>query len=173
MKNTVINIRVSESLKEDLELVCGIKNISLSNLTRNILMDYISNGSFENDHNNHFSKETIKLFQSLSFSEFIFWIYNKRDNPSKDEDWEFYDQHLKLIDRLNKLQCLDSEILKEFNKIGNELKEDISTTEEFSTIKPEFDFPKEERVGSFNYNVLADFMYNIRFKNDEKILFID
>lgn len=172
MKDTVINIRISETLKDDLTLACELERMSISRFGRVALEEKldaltkkigeVTTTEYDGD---------LDLLQTLAFSEFIFWIYEKKRNPEVSEIEEYYVQHLEVIAKMRKHPLFNDYILYEIDKIAVELNKVMSgEIEELSN----FTFSVEGNYNSFNYKMFAEFMFAIRYDGaNEKILFIE
>ncbi|WP_458627766.1 hypothetical protein [Winogradskyella sp. PC D3.3] len=158
MKNEFINIRISSDFKADLEILSNTKGISLSNLGREALNEYYNNTPVNESTKTNLNND--QLIQSLAFTEFIFWIYEKKNNPIISEMDYFYKQHLSLIEEMKTHPRFDIKILSEFNKIKVEIEDKLKGFKDYPEV---FLFPTENHETSFNYSLLADFMYNIRY----------
>ncbi|MEP5254326.1 MAG: hypothetical protein ABJQ39_04630 [Winogradskyella arenosi] len=157
MKNEFINIRISSDFKADLEILSNTKGISLSNLGREALNEYYNNTPVSEPTKTNLNND--ELIQSLAFTEFIFWIYEKKNNPTMSEMDFFYKQHLILIEEMKTHPRFNNKILNEFNKIKDEIEDKLQGFKGYPEV---FLFPTENHETSFNYALLADFMYNIR-----------
>ncbi|WMI70256.1 ribbon-helix-helix domain-containing protein [Mangrovimonas sp. YM274] len=166
MKKESITIRVSEELNQDLEIYAmlhekpkseiireGIENLLGTNVTQELKNDTIV--KIEN-------RPNLNLVQSLSFTELIFWIYRKREDPEINEGTEFYIQHIKLLRKMNNHPLFTPEILIEFNKVLAELETYVWGEEWYDS---DFSFPKNN-PGGFDYEKLAYFMHTIRYDED-------
>ena len=169
MKNKVINIRIPSTFKDDLEILSKLKGLNLSDLGRKALNEYYNTAQVEGYTNESnlekaSNSDRDELLQSLAFAELVFWVYEKKNNPEMYEIDMFYEQHLALIKEMNGHPRFDSIILKEFNKIKVEIEEKVFGNKNDSD---QFTFPKDNHSNSFNYGLLADFMYNIRYTKDQ------
>ncbi|WP_053977220.1 hypothetical protein [Mangrovimonas xylaniphaga] len=169
MKNNIINIRISDTLKQELEILSSIKEVSMSNLIREALLNFIN--TVDLDIEKAKSSRSCSLLQSLSFSEFIFWIYEKKRNPEIIEGGEYHIQQLELIKKMRKHPLFTQEILEEIDKIAVEI-EKLLNGEIRGAMN--FEFPVEGNSNSFNYELFSYFMYAIRYdEENNKVLFID
>lgn len=162
MKSTVINIRVTEELKEELEIIGNETDISVSSLIRSILSDFVNAeksihvSSIENDKRND-------VLQSLGFTELIFWIYDKLRNPEINEIDDLYFQFIHLIEELEDHPLFTKEIMFELNKISDELRRYLS-----GAIKNmDFSFSNIENENYFDYEMLSQFLYGLRYDEDD------
>lgn len=169
MKTTVIHTRISDDLKVHLDNLSRANGKSVSKIIRNAIKKYIHDADnyIVSDLDKTFLEEEYNLLQSLRFAEFIFWLYDKRDSPGIDEDDDFYEEFIELINEMRSHPSFNDDILYEFDKIRRELKECIAE----NTINDGyFSFPED---GNFDYEKLTWFMYCIRYdKDNNKVLFI-
>ena len=136
MKKEVINIRVSSDFKKDLEMLCDLKGMKLSDLGRNALTEYLDSHIDENniDDNSDVGVEYLPatkeddLLQSFAFAELVFWLYSRKTTRFMDEPLSIYEKHLNLINKMQEHRLFNSDILTEFNKIKKELEERIWVT---------------------------------------------
>ena len=175
MKKEVINIRVSSEFKSDLETLCEIKGIKVSEFGRIALTEYFNSRkdeSYEKLNNQELKRNDNHddLLQSLAFTEFIFWIYEKKFSPYVYEIESYYLQHIALIDEMQTHPRFTKKILHEFGKIKDEF---MKRLEGYDWGPDMFKFAIEGHSSSFDYECLRDFMYNIRYTEDqEQDLFI-
>lgn len=163
MKNTILNLRISEELKNELDDLSFAKNKSVSDIVRDSISNYTRTQNVI-EHSEH-----PNLMQTLGFAEFIFWIYDKRDNPEKSEVEDLYMKFIELINEMHSNELFNDDILIEMDKISKELKEYLNGTE----TDPDFIFSTQHKNG-FDYEKFSNFMYCIRYADDEleQILFI-
>lgn len=164
MKETIISIRVSEELKNELETISISKSTSVSKLVRDSLLFYTSNA--EPEHTNpKCNKDEIDILKSLGFTEFIYWICDKQRDPEINEIDELYTQFINLIDEMAQYPLFQGEIMIEFQKIKLELNEYLKKDTHF---KVQFSFPEPN---GFNYEILNSFMHTIRYdRSNNRIL---
>ena len=156
MKTSTINLRLSVNTKETLDKLAYLNEKNVSDIVREAIELYLKND--EEQKNN----TQIDLVQTLSFTELIFWLYQKKEDPEITELSTFIEQITSTINEMNGHPLFDSEIMIEFNKVLLDIN-DISLDREH------YSFPK-----TLNYDKLASFMYCIRYDVDNitKILFI-
>lgn len=158
MKTYSLNIRIDEETNEQLQIISDCLNISKSVLARSAINDYLHNQNSQKEDHQKWGNEANKLLQSLGFTELIFWLYEKARNPEVSEIDELYVNFIELISELIKQGFLKPEIQSELSKVSDELKQ-VLNNKGFS--KSYFEF-----VDSFDYEVLADFMYTLRYDED-------
>lgn len=169
MKTSIINVRIDNSIKQNLERRSLETNKPISNLVRDAI-ELLLNQKL--DKTTSTITETyeadIRLLQSLEFTELIYWIMDKGSNPDISEIAELYAQHMSLILELKNNSFFKSDIINEFMKIYNELYDYLHTDNHMNST---FNFP-EDRNG-FNYEKLHEFIHTIRYNDDdEKIVHI-
>jgi predicted DNA-binding protein len=161
MKTSIINTRISSSLKEELEILSQFLSIPISNIVREALENHLTN-SIDNHKNDliieGLNSADIELLQSLSFTELIFWLYDKKRDPAICEIIEFYEGFIKLIEEINQHPLFTDEILIEFNKVLFELNHVLN---EWSGLLCGFKFPE-----SFDYLKLSNFIHAIRYDDE-------
>lgn len=172
MKTTVITLRVPEVLKTKLEVLVVDNDTSLSNLIKTVLEAYVSPNDEDLKSNNIASENQIDLLQTLGFTELISWIYDKKTNPENCHDLSLYKQFVDLIKKLNDHPLFNDEILNEFNKVSIELNYCLKIGD-YSLDFFEFS-QNEDGYQGFDYQLLADFMYGIRYdEHNDRIINIE
>ena len=110
----------------------------------------------------------LEVIQTLGFTELIFWLYQKRIDPGIIEIEELYIQFIDLISEFEQYPIFKPKVLHELAKVSKELEEILYGD------MPRFDyfeFPQDGPNG-FDYGVLADFMYTIRYDNNNKVIHV-
>lgn len=81
MKNQIITIRVSEEIKESLELLSHEEGIPMSDIVRKAIVRYAEN-PIDKIQSTFIRKEDekFKIISSRSFVELILWFHYKRDD---------------------------------------------------------------------------------------------
>ena len=173
MEKEVINIRVSSDFKKDLEMLCDLEVMKLSDLGRNALTEYLDS---QIDDNRYVGVEYMPtkrdddLLQSFAFAEIIFWLYSRRTTRFMDEPLLIYEKHLNLINKMQEYRLFNSDILTEFNKIKSELEEGING------IKGDcyqFSFWSKGHQGSFNFDQFEKFMSSKYVNSEEGKSYVD
>lgn len=158
---TKINIRIPQEIKNKIEELSIERGMTISEIARNIFDHYFCSDKKDPE---------LDILQTLGFSELIFWLYNKREYPGINETDELYEQFIDLIYRMKFHELFNDEILLEFNKVSHELTRHLSNM----LANNELDFAIEGSSNSFNYDLLAEFMYTLRYdEQDNRILNIE
>jgi hypothetical protein len=164
MKNTVINLRVSENLKQELELNAFDNEKSLSELIREVLNDFAHGKTTGADTVNRFNHiphdGRVDLLGTFKFTELVFWIMHKQTNPEFNEPKELYMSFVKLIDELCNHRLVTSELLRELKKISFELECYLNGM----PLNMYIMFARYGKPNSFNYDLFEGFIYSL--KND-------
>jgi predicted DNA-binding protein len=160
MKNSIINVRINESIKEELETISIQNDKPISVIVRNIIENYLENDESVN--------EDVKLLQSLSFNELIYWVMDKYRDSEVNECSTLYEQHMNTILQMENNTFFDEYILIEFRKVYKELNEFVLNQNYFDI---DFKFCTEQN--GFDYQKLQYFMQILRYDDDDdKILHI-
>tara|TARA_R110002073_G_scaffold57778_4_gene146616 strand:- start:6502 stop:7011 length:510 start_codon:yes stop_codon:yes gene_type:complete len=168
MKTSVINIRLNQDIKEELETLSKTEGKSISVIVREAINKFLKE-LISNKNENLELNEDEYLLQTLGFAELIFWIYDKRYNQELNEIDELYLEFIALIEAINKNPLFTEEIVFEFNKISNELKYYLNNKEHF---KSTYEFPVSEK-NLFDYDKFSHFMFSIRYdENNNKVIHI-
>lgn len=177
MNNTVINIRVPENLKQKLELIALENNKSCSDLIREGLNDLVNKEQLNNqplETNALFEykftplRDGVDLLQTLGFTELVFWIMAKQINPQPNESEELYKQFIDLINELCVHKLFTKVIKIELRKISYEL-ESYLYGKAFTGVN--FRFAETGNQNSFDFEVFIEFMYGIRYDDDNNRIF--
>ncbi len=154
MKTYTINTRIDFETLDKIQTLSETLDVKKSDIVRDALTEYFKGGfDCEKDDNPKY-----KLLQSLGFTELIFWLYEKARNPEVSEIDELYIELIEMINELNEQGLLKPDIQSELAMVTEELNQ-ILYNKDYR--KGYFDF-----VNSFNYEVLADFMYTLRYDDD-------
>lgn len=161
MKTYAINTRIDFKTLDKIQTLSDTLEVKKSDIVRDALNEY-----FNGEQNN---KQEINpkyvLLQSLGFTELIFWLYEKARNPEISEIDELYLEFIELINELDNQGLLKPDIQSELVKVSEELKQVIYNEEYY---KSHFEF-----VNSFDYEILSDFMFTIRYdENNNKVIHI-
>jgi hypothetical protein len=160
MKTNTITLRVSDCQKNKLEDLGFDKGKSKSEIIRSIIEDFFNSPDNLTEIQSYAKNTEIDFVQTLGFSELIFWIYAKMNNPEINETNEFYIQLINEIEKLKKHPLFSDEIINEFNKIYRELQDYLGG---ISFLRNEFRFCQADNQNAFNYGLFADFFYGIRY----------
>lgn len=160
MKTENISLRVSTELKQKLETISEESGLTNSQIIRPLLEQSLikpeiiplGDGRFYNTVTDH------DLINSLEFTELIFWIYDKRREPRRDENDEFYKHLLNVILKVKQSKLFSIEFHEELDKVQKEI--ELALKNEYIY---EFTFPSEN---GFNYLVLFTAVHMIRFNSD-------
>lgn len=158
MKTSVINTRISNKMKDELELYGKVNGEATSKIVREAIEVYLNINKINQlpDNKLEGQKPMEKdILQIKGFSEFIFWICENRMCQNDKLDMACY-SFINLIDKLKSHPKITTEILAEFMKISNEL---TSIMNEQS----EYDKYMFISIG-FDYDKLTKFMHDLRYE---------
>ena len=170
MKNQIVNIRINEAIKTELDFIADEEGKSVSDIVRNAVEFFLEKkpSIAVDDDTNSSSNEDLKLFQSLGFTELIFWILDKYRDPSIRECDELFKQFIKLILEMENNSFFDQDIMLEFRKVYDELNEYLYENSHEGIY---FNFCEIEN--GFDYEKLHNFMHTIRYDDDDnRVIFI-
>jgi len=166
MKNKRINLRIDKDIKMFLEVLSESKTRNISSIVREAIKQHLIK-EFYPEYELDDTKNGLYLIKSLVFTEFVFWLYRKAFDPKISETKKFYIQLIELITECKKHRIFNSELLIEFDKVSEELNRvlyDNSYSERY------FQFTSSD-TNSFDYQVLADFMFTFRYdQEDNKVI---
>jgi predicted DNA-binding protein len=154
MKNSIINVRINDSIKEELETISIQNDKPISVIVRNVIENYLENDESVN--------EDVKFLQSLSFNELIYWVTDKYRDSEIRECYTLYEQHMNTILQMENNTFFDEDILIEFRKVYKELNECLPNESYFDT---DFKFCTEKN--GFDYHKLYCFMLILRYDDDD------
>lgn len=122
MKNQILNIRVSEDLKNDLEFISEMKGESISDLSRKAIEKYVLE---------YTDKEDCKLqeieyknnqdIDSFNLAQFVFSIHNKGFDLEEEDNKYIYAQLKSLLSQIKDDLHLREELSNEFKKVKSDL----------------------------------------------------
>lgn len=172
MKSSIINIRISDNLKDKLELLSQNTELSVSKIARNAIEDYLNKKITNDGEHDSCDLDCLKevdILYNLEFTELILWIYEMERDPTLEFVDDRYYRFTKTIEKANDHPLFTDEILFEFNKIHKELTLYLN-----GELDPDcFEFHLDE-PDSLDYLKLSDFIfglsYNVAYKNDESNL---
>ncbi|WP_417371475.1 hypothetical protein [Gelidibacter japonicus] len=166
MKTTTINLRINQITKNQLEILSERKDENISSVIREAVNQFLDNEIYLEPELAK-TKNGLHLIKTAGFTEFIFWLYQKTINPEVSEIREFYIQFIDLINECKKYPIFNSDLILEFDKVLSELNTIVYDEDNF---KMYFQFANFGE-NSFDYQVLADFMYTFRYdQEDNKVI---
>ncbi|GAA4289524.1 hypothetical protein [Aestuariibaculum suncheonense] len=164
MRTAVVNTRINSSLKDELEILSHLNGKTVSENVRQAIEAYLSDEVSEYNTVDKKQNKYLDVLQSLSFTELIFWVYDKKRNPAIEEIDELYYAFLDLIREINENPLFTVEILAEFDKVSRELKKLLYEDGYFEN----FTFPLD-----FSYEKLSYFMHGLRYDElNQKVIHI-
>jgi hypothetical protein len=158
MKTTVLNVRLSNELRQKLEEKAIECNISLSDMVRDIMQ---SNFEFEEIE----QQNLIESFKKVRYDSFDFiiltaWIFEKRYNYYDYNSTNFLENLKEIVLKILKDDDYPMPLRNEFDKVYHDifryLNEEINPNRYFY-------FGAAENPNAFKYNVLIDFIYSKGF----------
>lgn len=158
MKTTVLNVRLSNELRQKLEEKAIQCNISLSDMVRDVLH---SNLEFEEiEHQNLI--ESFKKVRCDSFDFIILtaWIFEKRVNYYDYNTNIFLENLKEIVLKILKDDDYPMPLRNEFDKVYNDI---FRYRNEENNPNRYFYFGVAENPNAFKYNVLFDFIYSKGF----------
>lgn len=166
MKTTAITLRIDQITKDKLEILSESNDVNTSSIIREAVNQFLEN---ENCLEPELAKtkDGLHLIKTAGFTEFIFWLYQKTIDSEVSEIHELYIQFIDLINECKKHPLFNPDLIFEFDKVLRELN---TVVYDESNSEMYFQFPDFEE-NSFDYQVLADFMYSFRYdREDNKVI---
>lgn len=158
MKSEILNLRIPASLKEKLENESGDNDITLSDLTRDILLSHY----MENEGDNLFFESEINFYNSNEFLYLITWLFEKRLNNYDTNKIQVFEDLKKIVMKAMNESYFPNELKKEFEKVYVDLSRFIYGYEMPNNY---FMFSIPNQPQSFNYYLLVNFIYQKAFEN--------
>ncbi|MDD3004493.1 hypothetical protein [Flavobacterium sp.] len=158
MKSEILNLRIPASLKEKLEDEANDNNLTLSDLSRDILLSHYQNNE---DHNIFLDKE-ITLYNSNEFLYLITWLFEKRLNNYDTNNIQVFEGLKKNVMKVMNDSYFPNELKQEFEKVYVDLSRFIYG---FDLPNNYFMFCIPNQPQSFNYYLLVNFIYHKAFEN--------
>lgn len=163
MKSSILNIRINPNVRQVLLEIAESESLSISDIVRDALESYVKNYSSFNDMSQY--EDGWELIQTVSFSELIFWIMDKRFDAEINESESLYKQHHDLIVEMGKLKLFPDDLMFEFDKVRNELSEILFNEQHY------LDFKFSTESNGFDYDKLHSFMHIMRYdSNNNRII---
>lgn len=156
MKSEILNLRIPASLKEKLENEAGDNDITLSDLTRDILLSHY----IENEDDTPFFQSEINFYNSNEFLYLITWLFEKRLNNYDTNKIQVFEDLKKIVMKAMNDSYIPSDLQKEFEKVYVDLSRFIYGYEMPNNY---FVFCIANQPQSFNYYLLVNFIYQKAF----------
>lgn len=163
MKTSAINLRVDEITRDQLEKISKINGVTISTTIRKAVDEFLEDETIL-DPELFETKRGLHLVKTISFSEFIFWIYQKNLDPEIIEVDDLYVQIINLINECRNYPIFNPELMTELDKVSEELNRYLydDSYDEYL-----FQFP-DRKDDPFNYGVLEQFMFMLRYDSDNR-----
>ncbi len=164
---TVLNIRVEESIKNEIERLAGEEGISPSEFARNILSDYL--GYEEEDENYTIeSLGTMIIDCSIPFHKgdefilFVSWLFSKGMYPNNMDNNSFVSYIKSMVEKAIIDYEFSNELRFEFLKVLNDINRCLI---EPDVDAQQFNFCHQGNMYTFNYAVLISEVWRISMGN--------
>lgn len=153
MKPFILNVRISQDLKDSLDKEALSIDISVSDLVRDILLEHYEKLEF----NLNYWKESIKIvkYDSYDFIALISWLYEKRVNSYDSNSEISLYQFKEIVLKIMKDEYYPKDLRRELEKVLVDISRYCI---ESNSDKKYFYFGIPNHPGSFNYNLLQDFI---------------
>ena len=157
MKKQILTIRVSESLKNDLELLSETNGDSISDITRKALEAYVHN-STESEHASEEEEEQyLEDDMSFNFSKIISFLLDKNLNFKDSDIMDLFNDFNELIEDVKFDSNLKEAYLKEFRRAQKEA-DKVSQALLFYLDDL---FILKRGISNFNFEDFSDFLNNL------------
>src|SRR5690554_3227741 len=96
MKTTIINLRIDQITKDQLDILSESKDVNTSSVIREAINQFIDN-EINLDPEISKTKNGLHLIRTVGFSEFVYWLCRKGFDAEISEVNELYIQFIELI----------------------------------------------------------------------------
>lgn len=160
MKSVILNVRISQKLRDRLIEDSSQKVILLSDNIREILNSYCEEHSIEEIDNQ--TVHDINFYNSSEFIYLIFWMFEKIRSPKHYGTKNELEDIKKIVLEVVTNKFFPTELKQEFEKVLIDIQRYLN----------EFDFPNNQfkfcllcTNEVFDYPILSDFIRNKAFDN--------
>lgn len=160
MKSVILNVRISQKLRDKLIDDSTQKEISLSDNSREILSLY-----FEEQYRNEIDNQTlqdINFYNSNEFIYLIFWMIDKIRLPRHDGTKNELEDIKKIVLEAITNKFFPTDLKQEFEKVLIDIQRYLN---EFDLPNNQFKFCQLYTEEVFDYTMLSDFIRNKAFEN--------
>ncbi|WP_026714457.1 hypothetical protein [Flavobacterium daejeonense] len=160
MKSVILNVRISQKLRDKLTDDSTQKEISLSDNAREILSLY-----FEEQNRNKIDNQTlhgINFYTSIEFIYLISWMFEKIRSPKHFGTKNELEEIKKIVLKAIANEFFPSDLKEEFEKVFVDIQRYIN---EFDSPNNQFKFCELCTNDVFDYEILKDFIRNKAFEN--------
>lgn len=160
MKSVILNVRISQKLRDKLIDDSTQKEISLSDNSREILSLY-----FEEQYRNEIDNQTlqdINFYNSNEFIYLIFWMIDKIRLPRHDGTKNELEDIKKIVLEVITNKFFPTDLKQEFEKVLIDIQRYLN---EFDLPNNQFKFCQLYTEEVFDYTMLSDFIRNKAFEN--------
>ncbi|OUR93982.1 hypothetical protein A9Q87_04560 [Flavobacteriales bacterium 34_180_T64] len=163
MKSTIINTRVSENLKDDLNNYAFVNDISASNIVRDAISEFIHKPKISNVDklNVEMKNMNFSMSQMLDFTKLINWVQESRHVHMAGDQTEFYLQSIKLIKEIKNNPLFSPEIIIELNKVSTTFDKILTG----QICDNPYKYIKEHENG-FDYDQIFNFLNRLMYCNE-------
>ena len=161
MKKCILNIRVSEEFREDLEYLALESETNLSDYIRNILWDSLY---YEEDDMLDPDTKEVPFSQSFKFTFLTAWLFAKYMCPVEHNPKNVIQGIKTLMDEAEMDTTLSNALKYELSKVVYDMNRFL---EEPEYTGKQFQFPIPNHPGSFDYVLLVTEIWTIHFSHDK------
>lgn len=152
MKSEILNIRISPSLKRELEIMAGDYGVKISDLVRDILEFKIAEEKSPGSNDSQMDS-----LRSDDFLWLAFWIFQKQYHPFETPPYSDLDFVKKTLVTVMSKQTIPEEVRHEFEKIFQDV---VRFHNEPNYPNKSFRFCTPNNYESINYQLLINFLMN-------------
>eukprot|EP01089_Gocevia_fonbrunei_P022970 TRINITY_DN9497_c0_g1_i1.p1 TRINITY_DN9497_c0_g1~~TRINITY_DN9497_c0_g1_i1.p1 ORF type:complete len:162 (+),score=29.29 TRINITY_DN9497_c0_g1_i1:488-973(+) len=161
MKKSILNIRVSEEFRNDLEYQALESETTLSELARHVLWDYLY---YEEEEFTSTVPEKIPFSQSFRFTFLLAWLFAKFMSPVEHNPKNVVQGIKAVLDEAVQDNTLSNALKYELSKVAYDINRYL---EEPEYIGKQFQFPIPNHPGSFDYVLLVTEIWTIHHNNEK------
>jgi predicted DNA-binding protein len=164
MKNQILNIRVSEDLKNDLEFISEMKSESVSDLSRKAIEKYVQEYTDKEDYKlQEVECKNNEDIDSFNFAHFVCSIQNKGSDLKEKDNKYIYAQLQLLVCQINNTPYVKEKLYDEFKKA----KSDLELLMMFLNFYFNDIFKSEDPEVSIEYYDFKEYLFNLKKGVDE------
>ena len=161
MKKCILNIRVSEEFRNDLEYQALESETTLSELARHVLWEYLY---YEDEELNSVVPEKIPFSQSFRFTFLTAWLFAKFMTPVEHNAKNVIQGIKTVLDEAVQDNTLSNALKFELSKVGYDINRYLQEQE---YVGKQFLFPIPNHPGSFDYVVLVTEIWTIHYNHEK------
>ncbi|MCM4169816.1 hypothetical protein DHD08_19235 [Arenibacter sp. H213] len=159
MKKCILNIRVTEEFRNDLEYRVSESETNLSDYIRNILWDSLYYE--EDEYFNQAHDDDVSFSKSFKFTFLTAWLFTKYMYPVEHNTKNVIQEIKAIVDEAIQDTTLSNALRYELSKVTYDINRFLN---EPNYLDKQFQFPIPNHQGSFDYTVLFNEVWTIYYR---------